>query len=169
MSDESFLRIDLNRLEQQWAEQPELYRDWAKMLAEAKKELRELENEEKVVEAKASKAVRRNPSKYDIEKGTEPEIKAAITLHPKVLAIKQKIIDAHYTVDQLEGMVKALDHRKKALENEVILHGQSYYATPYVGSEFGDAITSSAKQAKRKERAERFQNRPKKRGRSSEE
>jgi hypothetical protein len=33
-------------------------------------------------------------------------------------------------VNKVEAVVTALDHRKKALENLVYLHGQSYFSAP---------------------------------------
>src|SRR6185369_66865 len=74
--------------------------------------------------------IRERPSHYGIMKVTIDAVEAVITEEETYQQAKQDLIASEYKVDMLEAAVKALDHRKKALENLVYLHGQSYFAEP---------------------------------------
>ena len=45
---------------------------------------------------------------------------------------QQEYIAGKHSVDVVQAVVTTLDHRKRALESLVTLHGQDYYSTPRV-------------------------------------
>ena len=50
------------------------------------------------------------------------------------------MISTKHKVDVLQVVVDALDHRKKALENLVTLHGMSYFASPKAPKEIRNDV-----------------------------
>lgn len=126
----SFTDIDLGNLEQEWVRQPKLYGRYSAKLADAKKDLSEAKAAEEVAEADVKRRIRRNPSKYGINKITEPAVKEAMILHPLYQKAVTAVNEAKHAVDVLEGLVNTLDHRKRTLENLVSLFGMNYFARP---------------------------------------
>jgi len=125
--------IDMNRLDEEWRDQPRLYYEWASHLAEARRDAAEAANSLKATEADLKSAIRNNPVAYGLgEKPTVDAINAAVVAQPDYTLAAKEVLDADYAVDLIGAAVKALDHRKKALENLVDLHGQSYFSTPRV-------------------------------------
>jgi capsule polysaccharide export protein KpsE/RkpR len=144
--DNSILKIDLLNLEEEWANQPELYKEWADQLALARKEHEEAKAALEVAKAEASNDIRKHPKAFDLDKVTEKAIELLYPSHEDYMAAQQKVIDAKYAMDMLQGMVTALDHRKKALEKEVDLHGQGYYSVPQAREDYGRKIKADAAQ-----------------------
>jgi hypothetical protein len=126
----SDLSIDLTELEKEWAEQPNLFRMWQDKLAEAKRDLRELEDEQELIEAQTSQAIRDNPESYSLEKATVEAVKTALVLVDEVQEGKEKIRKQKFQIDLLVSMVEALKHRKSALQDEVSLWLGGYFADP---------------------------------------
>ena len=56
----------------------------------------------------------------------------AIILAEEYQYAQKLVFIAKHRVDVLSGAVTALDHRKKALENLVDLHGRNYFSTPRI-------------------------------------
>jgi hypothetical protein len=130
-SDEfDFLHPDKNRLDEEWVEQPKLYFKYAQKLAFANEREDEAKAELNVERAEVEIVVRNNPTKYKIEKVTEALVTAVVTGHPRVQRAMEAYIKAKRRAAILDAAVKALDHRKKALENLVWLHGQNYFSEP---------------------------------------
>lgn len=129
---DSVVQIDKDRLDEEWVKQPFRFHRFAKRLANARKKWGEAKAHADVVEAEVAQAIRRDPTKFGISTGkpTDAAVKAMVTLHLKVRAAKQAEIDAEHLVDVLEAVVNALEHRKKALENLVYLHGRDYFSAP---------------------------------------
>jgi hypothetical protein len=123
-TDESTLTsIDLLRLEEEWATHADRYKEYADMLADARKEAAEASAALDVADALLDKKIRTNPEDFDIDpkKVTEGAIKAKIIVQKKHTAANQAVIDANHRVNILQGAVGALDHRKRALEKLVDL------------------------------------------------
>lgn len=121
--------IDLYRLDKEWVEQPRLYRIYASKLTKAKKKLRRLEAQLDIVDAELDLMIRRNPDKY-LSRVSEKAITNVILLHPRHQKAQGRVHKARHRVDVCESWVKLLDHRKKALENEVHLFGMNYFSLP---------------------------------------
>ena len=125
-----FFELDSGRLDEEWVNQPKLYFRYATRLAEAKEAHDRAKAQRDLTVAKLDRNIRTEPLAYDIPKVTEGVVEKTVLLQPLYQAATKEVIDAKARVDQLEAVVSALDHRKKALENLVYLHGQSYFATP---------------------------------------
>ena len=126
--------VDLANLDRDWAGQAERHMEFCRIAAERRKKHDQKKAALDVAEAQAAKAIRKNPNKYGTDgKLTEPMVKASIALHPIYAAALQELIDAKYDLDIADAAVKASEHRKKALENEVSLWSQGYFAKPKTG------------------------------------
>ena len=122
--------IDLNRLEKEWQNQPQLFYDASVKLADSKEYLERAKAKSDVTRAETERIIRGNPEKFSITKVTEGAISTALTLHPDVVSVAAVVIEAKHEVDINYAMVNALEHRKSALEKLVALHGQNYFSTP---------------------------------------
>lgn len=130
MPADNFIEIDPLRLDEEWLRQPELYLDYAERLAEAKKLHAQAKAQLDLTNAKLYTDICERPSYYGLMKTTKDLVDAVITQEEDFQKATQALIKAKYNMDLLDAAVTALDHRKKALENMVWLHGQSYFATP---------------------------------------
>lgn len=130
MPSEASMAIDPNRLDEQWSEQPQLYFKYATLLAERRKEYEEARIELKIIESTLKNRVRKNPQKYGLAKITEAGITQVVESQPKVEEAMDRITELKYELDLLAAVCTSLDHRKKALEGMVFLHGQNYFAVP---------------------------------------
>ena len=165
------LHIDKHLLDEEWVNQPKLYFEYASELALARQELEEARAEFDVVKAETDLAIRSDPADYDLpEKTTEVMIGKALILTEEYADAQKVVFTAKHRVDILSGAQTALDHRKKALENLVDLHGRNYFSSPnidtrHMGSEdlekfkeqVGDIENEKAK-ARNKKRKRRRKN-----------
>ena len=125
-------QIDVGALDKDWANQSALYHDYAMKLADAKLALLHAQNNLKKIEAELAVAVREDPAKF-VEGATKPTdelVKVAVQRHPDVVNARDAIAIATYDVEVLKAACLSLDHKKKALENLVSLHGQDYFSAP---------------------------------------
>ena len=132
--------IDLTILEKQWAEQPRLMRARTRKLAKANRDAAKAKAAFKLVAADLGQAIRKTPEHYGVEKVTDKVVEDTVIRQPEYQKVQAEMIEADYKAELLTGVVRALDHRKSALENEVKLHGQGYFATPQTKD---DQITRS--------------------------
>jgi ribosomal protein L4 len=130
--DEDILEIDQHRLDEEWSDQPKLYMKFSKALADANKSVDETKAELSVVQAELDADIRLRPDNYNVVKVTEATVYNAILLQPRYREVQEKLIEDRHLANLLSGMVDALDHRKRALENLVYLHGQAYFSSPTV-------------------------------------
>ena len=128
--DESFLSIDPDRLDKEWLGQPGLFFEWAERAASARQAHDRAKVERDVVKADLSRSIREDPVKFDLEKVTESQVTAAILLQPEFKEAEEAVADAAYAMRMADAAVTALDHRRRALENLVHLHGQNYFSSP---------------------------------------
>ncbi len=127
-----FFDIDLNRLDEEWLNQPKIFFEYARRLATAHIRESEARAEREVVKAELDLKVRKNLKKYKIDnvKLTEAVILGVVHNLPEYKsAQKARLIRKHRT-DILQAAINALNHRKSALERLVSLHGQNYFSTP---------------------------------------
>jgi len=117
--------IDPDALDVEWLRNSTLYMKWAKLLADAKEKVRILDNELKLMDAQIYKDVRK-----DAVKITEKQIQAEVEMDGTHQEIVQEISNAIYDVDVCSAAVRAIDHKKSALENAVKLWGGAYFSGP---------------------------------------
>ena len=144
------MAINPNALDVEWLDQPNRVLYYTRQHAEAchdrdlAKEAMDLE------EADAQSRVRKNPGRYGVEKGTEGEIRAAAKQDKRLANAITKYHRLKYNADVLLGVCKALEHRKRALENLVHLGNQEYFAMPKSPRNIGDEWAGRLRDNKRK-------------------
>lgn len=127
--------IDENNLVEEWKNQPKYYIRYAMKLADARRDLEQSKADLELTKAELDSDIRECPDDYDLAKITEAAIAATIITTKKYKAKFAEHLEVKRKVDTLQAFVTALDHRKRALENLVDLHGQQYYSTPRGESE----------------------------------
>lgn len=124
------IELDPFRLDEEWVNQPKLYREYAEQLADARKDVEEAKAQLDLVEAELYAELSSNPEKYGLSKTTEASIRNAILQEVDYQEAQQVVIDAKHRVGQLDAVVTAIDHRKRALEKLVDLRLSEYYSEP---------------------------------------
>lgn len=94
-------------------EQPGLFAWYSDLYAAARRELREAKHKEKSIAEDLDGEIREKADK----KLTETEIKKRIARHKKMRAAWKARMDWEYKVDRLDGYMKAMDHRMRALQS----------------------------------------------------
>lgn len=125
-----FYEIDQYNLDKEWLEQPKLYHEHAIDLVNARKGLEQKKGDFDVVKAELSQTIRGDPAKYGIDKVTEAVVANMIILQREYETANDAVIDARHNVDIYQAAVTTIDHRKRALESLVTLHGQDYFSAP---------------------------------------
>lgn len=122
--------IDPLKLDEEWINQPKKVEKYARRLTEAKFDLAEAKAQLDATAAELAFKIRSKPTRYGMDKVTDQKVKDAIILQDEYQEALRNYNGLRKTVDLLEGIMTALEHRKKALENLVYLHGQSYFSAP---------------------------------------
>lgn len=122
--------IDIHKLDEEWVSQPLIFMEYATKLADAKEAVARAKAEMELSEAELANSIRENPEQYQITKITEAGIVAVIKQDAAYKLTLRKYIRKRHEQDVLQATVDALEHRKKALENLVHLHGMSYFSEP---------------------------------------
>jgi hypothetical protein len=146
---ESVFDIDKNILDDEWLGQPKLYFQWAVQLEDARAELDEIKAEFDVVKSDLDLAIRTDPDTYDLPKVTDKAIAAVLIVQQEYKDAQQKVFTAKHRVGILQAAVTTLEHRKKALEKLVDLHGQKYFATPRASEHSREAVDDIQKSSAR--------------------
>ncbi len=127
-------RIDPDRLEAEWLAQADVVHDYHLKMADAKQSLDEAKDALEIVYAETDMDVRLHPSKHGLaeldKKPTETMIKNAVLLTKAYQTASEEVIRAKYEVNVLEAACTSLEHKKRALENLVVLWSQDYFAAP---------------------------------------
>jgi hypothetical protein len=139
MAYEDDIEIDETALDVEWIEQPRLMAKYCQMKASAQKDLDYAKEHLDVVRARVDKMIRDDPDAFGLAKVTEGTVSAAILMHDDYRKANDEYIGAKYDYNIAEGVVRAFDQRKSALENLVRLHGQSYFAGPSVPRNLSEA------------------------------
>jgi len=146
---ESLLEIDQYRLDREWLLQPKRVMKYATMLADAKKEMLEHKAALDLAEAELELSIRKDPDDFGLEKITEAIVKAAVIVQPRYQKALKRYNNSRHRVDVLSALLEALQHRKKALEDLVTLHGQNYFSEPRAKVEERSSLEEQTKKAVR--------------------
>lgn len=146
----ALLDIDLYHLETEWQEQPKLFNEWAQELAQARSDVNHAKQQLEYVEAELRNAIRIDPEAYGLAKATDKPVADAVVIQDAYQTAYTQYNAARHKQGQLEAMVSALDQRKKALENEVSLFGQQYFALPRGPREGRERMEQAGKTLARK-------------------
>jgi hypothetical protein len=117
-------------LDQEWLNQPKLYYTWARHLADARRGVAEAKQRVDVVKAECLRAIQADPAAFEVTKPTVDAINAAVLEQLEYKDAVAEHLELAHRADIIGAAVNALDHRRRALENLVDLHGQNYFATP---------------------------------------
>ena len=127
--------IDLNRMEEQVAEHSFLYVHFCKELKDARSVLSQEKSKFDLVAAEESLRIGRKPARYNLpDKPTASMISNTLKTRAKYQEALKEYNAAEDLVSTLQIYVNAFEHRKRMLTQAVKLHGESYFATPYVAS-----------------------------------
>lgn len=152
------LEIDLNNLHGEWLKQPVLYSQYAEAAAEASRQKDDTRNKLEVIRAQLDLEIRSNPGKFELGKVTEAAVANVVLLQREYQEALGKYYQAKYELEILNGVVKAFDQKKTALENEVRLWAGQYFAGPKeprdIGKGFKEGIREQTS-AKHRERLNR--------------
>ena len=129
---EKDLKIDVDALDIECADQASTFMQYAKNAAQMRKELDESKQALDIEKAGLDGRIRKNPENYDIEKVTEGAIQSSILNNKRYQELYQKFLDVKYETDMAQSAVIAFNQKKDMLETLVKLHGQSYFAGPSV-------------------------------------
>lgn len=143
-----FFDIDPNNLVRECCFQPKLFFKYASELADAEKRESESRAAREVVRAEVGLKIRLSPGKFGLgklDKITEAVITGKILKHPKYIKAQKKRLVRKKKTDMLKAAVNALNHRKSQLENMTRLHGQNYFAVPYVDEGMKQSIDELTK------------------------
>ena len=154
--DEDILYIDKTRLDEEWIKQPKLYFKYASMLAETTREEQDAKAKRELVKSEIASRIRKNPTKYGLDKATEAAINSVMMKQTKYMEAQNYLLDLRLRIGILQATVNSLNHRKSALERLVSLHGQNYFSTPVASDKEGKEVSSSIeKKAARKKKNRR--------------
>ena len=132
MNYEKDIQIDPDQLDVEWLNQPALMMKYTRHAADMKAAVEKARQNIDLVKAELDKDIRQNPEDYALEKVTEGALTAIIQSSKKFIKANDAHRDAKYEADIASGAINAFEHRKRALENLVTLHGQQYFAGPSI-------------------------------------
>jgi len=141
------IAINASALDVEWVNQPALMGEWCEKLADAKAEVDRAKERRDIVMAELDKEMRLKPEKFGLEKVTESALSNAIKLEERFLAANEEVIEATHEVDTINAVVRALDHKKKALEMLVQLHGQQYFAGPSTPRDLNEELLENQRRS----------------------
>lgn len=147
----SIAEIDPDALDIHWIKQPKLVYRYALKLAAAKLDLADAKNNLEIVKADLDKSIREDPENYGCSKLTEKAVENCVLSQGAYRRAVRDVNKSKHTVDVLEAAILALEHKKRALENLVTLHGQNYFSSPKVtgaGREAGEEMDRRASRNK---------------------
>ena len=127
---EEDVKIDPDALDVAWLNQATLMKKYGKHQAATRKEMDNLKEKVDVIKAKADIRIRTDPESYEIKKVTESIVQSTVLLEEDYQEILKEYANARYENDVAIAVVRAIEHRKTALENLVRLLGSQYFAGP---------------------------------------
>lgn len=127
---EKDLEIDKYDLFKEWLKQPQLFYRYSRMAEDATNEEEKAKERLSVVDAELDKELRHN-AEMNETKITEKSISSEITLNRKHQEAVEYYLEKKHEARILDkAVVRAMDHRKKALEKLVDLEISGYNAAP---------------------------------------
>jgi hypothetical protein len=133
MQYEEDMKIDETALDVEWLNQPILAMKYGRHYADCFRLHQQAEENLKVVKAELIKKINDDPDKYlgVGVKATGPNVEACYRDRKEHKVAKEQWIAAQFELNIAAAVKSEISFsRKAALENLVILHGQSYFAGP---------------------------------------
>ena len=129
------LKIDKYHLDEEWEDQPLLYMKWAERYAEAIHERDQLKEKMDLIRAQIDIEIRINPNTFGFDrdkKPTESAISNRILEEEEYQTATEEFLSAKKSVNILQGVKEAMEHKKKALEAETSLFIGGFYSEPKI-------------------------------------
>jgi len=128
-----FFATNLHKLDEEWVNQSSLYYTYAEKLADAQLEYDRAMTDLDIVTAELDKSIRKEPTSFGIDKNTrltENMVERTIFLQSRWQLANDSMLTAKHNYNKAQSVVRALDHKKKALEKLVDLFLANYYSEP---------------------------------------
>ena len=135
------LKISRYDLEREASEQASLYFYYAEMQADAKAEANSAKDALSLITAEQSLFYRKNPPEG--LKVTEAVVVSLVEQDREVIDAKERLVNAYRELTLLDGILRALDHKKSSVDNLVKLYLNNYYSA---SSEVGETRTDKDQQ-----------------------
>jgi len=146
--------IDKNGLDEEWVNQQRNYAKSARAMADAREELERAKASEevskdelKLVDAELELDIRKNPSKFDLDKVTEGAVEKAVIIQERHrIALKETYkarnerIKAQHAYDIYQAEVYTLNNKKSAIESLVQLRLSDYFSEPRLKGAAGEEM-----------------------------
>lgn len=126
---EKDLEIDKDKLDEAWLKQPRLYFNYARLAEDASNNLAKTKDDLEITHAKIDSNVRQSAAAND-EKMTDKIAESRVLKSKEYQKALDEYNQAKHDYGILQAAVRALDHKKSALENLVKLYVGGYYASP---------------------------------------
>lgn len=136
----SLVTVNKNALDEEWVEQPNVVHRAAKRVEDAKDEVARAKAALAVCEAELALDIRKRPKKYKMSTVREGAIKSLVMIQPARRKALSRLHQAQHKQGIFEARVKALEHKKKALENLVKLWSSDYFAKPRTDEETSEKV-----------------------------
>lgn len=144
--------LDPLQLDKHFLEQPKLVIKYGIQLADVKDSADRAKAQLELTRAEAEAEITANPEPYGIVKVTVSAVNSAVARHEDVLSAQERFQSCRHKVDVLTALMNALEHRKRALEGLIQLHGQQYFAAPRASQENRESMEEQTKRAVRSRR-----------------
>lgn len=124
------IKIDPSQLDVECVQQGELLVKWAQRATEQKYKVENLRLEADRILNSLKIRIRAHPDRFKLDKQTEAAISEVAESHEDYCVVQDELLKARRLLLHLEDAVRAMDGKKKMLEQLVTLHGQQYFAGP---------------------------------------
>lgn len=124
----SYSKIDKYALDEEWERITDDVETVTAKLAKMKQRAADAKAEFERVTAVQTLKARSEPDKFGLDKVTDASVEAAVVASEPYQEAQKALNKARFRVDQLQGDVDTLSTKKKALEDLVQLHFQSYFS-----------------------------------------
>jgi len=131
------IEIDIDALDTEWLKQPRMYLDAAERATELLAYLSKEKDQLELTKSTLGSAIRDDPEAFGLSKITEAVVANTIIIQKEYMAQAEETRAAKHSYESALSKVKALDHRKKALENLVQLYIGQYFSSPKEKKEEG--------------------------------
>jgi hypothetical protein len=122
-------QIDKYALDEECRKVPALLAKYAKEAADLRMEIAVHKQEVKVREATVASAVRAHPERYGVTKITEATIAETVERDQERQDLNELMLGKQGQLWLVEGLLTAVDGRRRMLESLVYLHGAGYFGT----------------------------------------
>lgn len=107
-----------------------MYKSWAKKACKKRFEYDQAKANHEVLKAKVELEIRRDPDRFNLPKVTEDTIKSAIAVDQRLIDSEDNVLQLKLEAAELDVLVKALEQRKKSIEDLIQLFFRDYFAKP---------------------------------------